>query len=385
MNDKKEFEIYIHLPFCKQKCEYCDFLSFPAEDTVKEAYVQALQKEICEEEELCGRIVTSIFIGGGTPSLLSANQVVGLMETVQAKYAVAQEAEITLEANPGTLTKEKLKAYREAGINRLSIGLQSAQNKELRELGRIHTWEEFQESFSLARQVGFTNINVDLMSALPGQSIATWKHTLKKVVELAPEHISAYSLIIEEGTPFFERYQEDVKRRAAGEICLTLPTEAAERQMYYDTAEILAAAGYHRYEISNYSLPGYECRHNCGYWKRKDCRGFGLGAASLLEPVRFYGTNDLQQYLRHDFPKVATMVLSKQEQMEEYLFLGLRLCEGISSAHFQETFHCAFADIYGETCEKLIREKLLWRSGEQFGLTERGIDLSNHVLSQFLF
>ncbi len=336
-------EIYIHIPFCKRKCAYCDFLSFPGSESQQRDYVNALLAEIQTEPE--GGSVSAIFFGGGTPSLLDATEIQRIMEVLKEKYDLTEDAEITIEANPGTLDREKLEIYRKAGINRLSLGLQSAHNQELQTLGRIHTWEEFLESFQLAREAGFSNINVDLMSALPGQSPDDWRDTLKKVADLNPEHISAYSLIIEEGTPFYDKYEQEEEQREAGNSCKLLPTEEEERQMYYDTEKLLQAAGYHRYEISNYAKAGRECRHNCGYWRRVDYRGFGLGAASLIREVRFTNTRSLEEYLNRDFLRREEEILTTQAQMEEFMFLGLRLCIGISIKEFEKKFQCSFEEV----------------------------------------
>lgn len=375
-------ELYIHIPFCIRKCAYCDFLSFPSAEEERKRYVKALLEEIYGAEER-GDVVT-IFFGGGTPSILAGQEILRIMDVVREKYSVARDAEITLEANPGTLTKEKLEAWKEAGVNRLSIGLQSAENEELKVLGRIHTWEEFLEGYQMARNVGFQNINVDLMSALPGQSGRTWRETLGKVAELNPEHISAYSLMVEEGTPFYEKYAGDVSRREKGMECEFLPSEEEERRMYEDTEKILRKNGYRRYEISNYAREGYECRHNCGYWQRVNYRGFGLGASSLINEVRFRNTADLNKYLAHDFARREEEILSVQAQMEEFMFLGLRLMRGISTATFETYFGRSYDRVYGEVSRRLEEKGLLSRKGDRVFLTDRGIDVSNCVLAEFL-
>ena len=375
-------ELYIHIPFCIRKCAYCDFLSFASAEEEKKRYVKALLEEIYGAEER-GDVVT-IFFGGGTPSILAGQEILRIMDVVREKYSVARDAEITLEANPGTLTKEKLEAWKEAGVNRLSIGLQSAENEELKVLGRIHTWEEFLEGYQMARNVGFQNINVDLMSALPGQSGRTWRETLGKVAELNPEHISAYSLMVEEGTPFYEKYAGDVSRREKGMECEFLPSEEEERRMYEDTEKILRKNGYRRYEISNYAREGYECRHNCGYWQRVNYRGFGLGASSLINEVRFRNTADLNKYLAHDFARREEEILSVQAQMEEFMFLGLRLMRGISTATFETYVGRSYDRVYGEVSRRLEEKGLLSRKGDRVFLTDRGIDVSNCVLAEFL-
>lgn len=362
----RELEIYVHIPFCVRKCDYCDFLSAPATDEVKEQYVERVLEEIRQSVFAEEYEVTSVFFGGGTPSILPAEQLIRILEKLKGQFHFRNDAEITTEANPGTVDRNKLKAYREAGFNRISFGLQSANNEELRALGRIHTWEELQESFALARELGFTNINVDLMSALPGQTIESWRETLGKVLVLQPEHISAYSLIVEEGTPFYERYAEHPE---------LLPDEDSERQMYYDTEAILKMHGYHRYEISNYAKPGYECRHNLGYWERKEYIGFGLGAASLLQNIRMTNETDLQEYLQGHFHG-SVETLTGKEIREEHFFLGLRKMEGVQVGGYDAH--------YRELIEKLKKDGLLVEEKDHIRLTRRGIDVSNYVLAQFL-
>lgn len=381
---KRELELYIHIPFCVKKCAYCDFLSFPAGKEQQAAYVKSLKKEIRDWKDRGDGTVSSVFIGGGTPSILEEEQILDIMEEVRAGYVLANDAEITLEANPGTLDDRKLRAYQKAGINRLSLGLQSAHNDELGNLGRIHTWEEFLDSFYRARENGFCNINVDLMSALPGQTLERWKDTLVQVAELRPEHVSAYSLIIEEGTPFYDRYGEDEKRREAGGECRHLPGEELERKMYEQTEFILSESGYHRYEISNYALPGKECRHNCGYWTRKEYRGFGLGAASLIGETRFSNVRDLNAYLEEPGLRQEEQMLTAGEQMEETMFLGLRLLCGVNKRSFLEKFGISMEQVYGSVLKKMKDQGLLEESEEKVWLTGRGLDLGNYVFSHFL-
>ncbi len=384
---KKQAEIYIHIPFCVKKCAYCDFLSAPATEKVKMQYVQRLIQEISTSKwARMGISVPTIFIGGGTPSILPGEDIVRIMETVRSCFAVDEEAEITIECNPGTLTYEKLAAYKKAGINRLSIGLQSANNEELQLLGRIHTYEEFLDSYGLAREMGFSNINVDLMSALPGQTIESYGETLKKVCELQPEHISAYSLIIEEGTPFYQQYAQDNELREKGKEPKVLPSEEMERKMYEDTKTYLEQAGYKRYEISNYAKAGYECRHNKGYWTRVPYIGFGLGAAGLMEETRCQNEGNLAEYLQGNFPG-EEQVLTTKEQMEEFMFLGLRLTDGVSGEKFQEAFGKTIRDVYGEKIDSLIENKLVKMDllNQDLFLTDYGRDISNYVLSHFLF
>lgn len=388
---RKELEIYIHIPFCVRKCAYCDFLSAPADESVRQAYVDRLIQEI-REFELSGEYtVSTVFLGGGTPSILPGRDIERILEALRENfpYWVSREKEgllpeLTIECNPGTLTADKLESFRRAGINRLSIGLQSAQNEELKKLGRIHSYEEFLENYFLARDAGFTNINIDLMSALPGQSMGSFRDTLHKVCKLSPEHISAYSLIVEKGTPFYTAYEEDVRRRDAGEKPVFLPSEEEERQMYFETQEILSAYGYHRYEISNYAKKGYECRHNVGYWRRTDYAGFGLGAASMQNPIRYKNTELLEDYLEGDFSKKELFVLTKDNQIEETMFLGLRMTQGVSLSEFEKSYKCPLTTVYAGQLEKLKNQGLLEVNGGYVRLTSKGTDISNAVLAEFL-
>lgn len=364
---KRPLGIYIHIPFCVRKCKYCDFLSGPAGEEIRKKYIEMLLEEIEQYKELLDNSQTeTIFFGGGTPSILDGAEIVRIMDKLRSFGNVSKTAEISIEANPGTMTEEKLMLWKKAGINRISFGLQSADDEELKRLGRIHTWDEFEENYHLARNCGFTNINVDLMSALPEQSVDTWKKTMEKVTALEPEHISAYSLIIEEGTPFYEAYADHPE---------LLPTEEEEREMYYETKAFLAAKGYERYEISNYAKPGYECRHNLSYWERVDYLGLGLGAASLLGNVRKSNQTELSEYLKGNFAGERE-ILSDVNAMEEYFFLGLRKIKGVDWTPYREQ--------YEKTLEKLVAEKLLEVDGAYIRLTELGIDVSNYVLAEFL-
>lgn len=386
MRRNKELEIYIHIPFCVKKCAYCDFLSGPRDEETIELYVSSLLEEIqahaLNEQFTSDYEVTTIFLGGGTPSVLNTSQIQRIFETLKTSFKISQDAEITIEANPGTVTREKLLTYRTCGINRISFGLQSTNNEELKLLGRIHTHEEFLKSYHLARVCGFDNINVDLISAIPKQTLTSWEETLEKVIALEPEHISAYSLIVEEGTPFAKVY---------GEGCPSehdLPSEEEERAIYYRTEELLSGVGYHRYEISNYAKAGKECKHNLGYWERKEYLGIGLGAASLIDNTRFKNTDDLLFYLEHacDLRMLQENVekLSLKEQMEEFMFLGLRKMEGVSVTEFKNTFGKNVVECYGKQIQELTKQGLLEQKGGYVLLTRQGIDVSNFVFSNFL-
>lgn len=408
----KELELYLHIPFCERKCAYCDFLSAPADLPVRISYIKKLQEEIAYYGAQYGEYqVSSIFFGGGTPTILEGYQLAAILETVKEHFNITTDAEITVECNPGTLTAGKAEKLVQAGFNRLSMGLQSADDRELQLLGRIHNFAQFLESYDLARKAGFRNINVDLMSALPGQTLKSWQDTLQKVTALRPEHISAYSLIIEEGTPFYERFAEDERIREEGGHPRLLPEEDVERQMYELTETFLHTKGYERYEISNYAKPGYECRHNCGYWTRKDYLGLGLGASSLVEHQRFQNTSDLKTYLEQEYSPqcegqhehiaetiqlqeetgltqtghhIHIETLDKKSEMEEFMFLGLRLMAGISRQQFEKKFQVTLNSVYGEVLRKLKGEQLIEEVAGYVRLTEHGIDVSNYVLAEFL-
>ncbi len=379
MSEKKKLEIYIHIPFCVRKCQYCDFLSGPADEDTKAKYMEALCLEIKEKSGKYGEYeVTSIFFGGGTPTAVPAEALCHVLKLVKEKFYVGPEAEITIEMNPGTVIKETLQLYKAAGINRVSLGLQSTHNKELQRLGRIHTYEQFLETYKQVREAGFVNVNIDLMSALPGQSLESYKESLQKVLNLTPppDHISAYSLIVEEGTPFYEAY---VKGR------LDLPQEDTEREMYHLTKSYLSEQGYERYEISNYAKPGRECAHNIGYWRRQNYVGFGIGAASLIENQRFCNGEDLQKYLKNSCGcETEHQFLSIEEQMEEYMFLGLRMCQGVSEKGFAECYGRTLEEVYGQVIEKHIKNGLLEQKEDWLRLTENGLDVSNYVMTDFL-
>ncbi len=332
-----------------------------------------LEKQIDIKAESAGSLpVDSVFFGGGTPSLVDAGYIADVMEHLRRRFLFTEDAEITIEMNPNSAHKGKLSVYRSAGINRLSIGLQSTVDEELKRLSRLHSYEEFLRSYDLARTVGFSNINIDIMSALPGQSRDSYMGTLEKVCELAPEHISAYSLIIEEGTPFYERYKDGNG----------LPGEDLDREMYHDTKRFLLTKGYERYEISNYSKPGFECRHNVGYWTRKPYIGFGIAAASLIDEVRYSMHGDLKRFLSGDFTEEIEP-LEMKDRMAEFMFLGLRLIKGVSKKEFFDEFGVSMEKVYKEQILRLSEEGLL-ADGERIFLTEKGLDLANVCMAEFL-
>ena len=394
----KNLEIYIHIPFCVRKCEYCDFLSFPADDDAKLRYVKGLMAEMIFYGPLMKNYqVSSVYIGGGKPSSIDEQWIAALMECGFDCFNVLPDADISIECNPGTLSREKLLAYMDAGINRLSIGLQSANNDELKRLGRIHTFEQFVTNYELARNVGFKNINVDLMYGLPGQSASQYMATVNKIIRLHPDHISAYSLIVEKGTPFYEKYKVDMVRQEAGMRTEFLPDEDELYDMEKAGQKAFMDAGYRQYETSNYAKRGMECRHNIGYWTRADYLGLGIGAASLISNVRYTNTSDMDEYLsrcRHihdvgdDIFKanlhVAADVIDKKGQMEEFMFLGLRMTQGVSKKEFQEYFGTAIENIYGEVLKKYKKQGLLLEESGRIFLSREGIHVSNAVMADFL-
>ena len=379
MNKTYEKGIYIHIPFCVHKCIYCDFLSAPAGDAVKYAYTRALINEIRNTAD--GQVkdkITSIFFGGGTPSVLPDGCIADILAAVRDCFDVLDDAEITMECNPGTVNESRLSEYRDAGVNRLSFGLQSADNNELKMLGRIHTFEQFEESFRLARAAGFNNINVDLMSAIPGQTEATLENTFDKVTALQPEHISAYSLILEEGTYLADNIDKFPP----------VPDEEEDRRMYHITKQILGNAGYERYEISNYSRPGFECRHNLLYWNRGEYYGFGCSAAGFTENVRYSDIRDVKKYieLNGDIGKLHENIeiLTKEDAMEEFMFLGLRMMQGVSVSEFQILYGHTIEEVYGSVLNKWQNTGYLIRQNGYIRLTEKGIDVSNVIMADFL-
>lgn len=391
MTSKKHpLGIYIHIPFCDKKCDYCDFLSGPANNQTKEYYSKALIEEIKAYNDLMDDyLVKTIFIGGGTPSSIEANYIVQILDSINKNFNLDVE-EISIETNPGTLSREKLKSYKDVGINRLSIGLQSTNNQELKLLGRIHTYEEFLENYHLARELGYSNINIDLMSGLPGQSVEAWEESLQKVLALKPEHISAYSLIIEEGTPFYERYGDknasdidEENSRGNGNI-----DEETDRLIYSKTKEMLELHGYNRYEISNYARQGYECKHNKSYWERIPYLGLGLGSSSLIDNTRYNNEENLRNYIKNSSKpsllRKNLINLSKEEAMEEFMFLGLRLTKGISKTKFQQEFGIGIEEIFQKQINQSIKEGVLEEIADTIRLTDYGLDVSNHVLARFL-
>ena len=396
MQNKEELSLYIHIPFCVRKCGYCDFLSAPADEKARDRYVQALLMEIerYRGTETADRKIKTLYIGGGTPSILSVNQLDCIIQKIKCTFNFCDDIEASMEMNPGTASKEKCRALYQMGINRLSIGLQSTNDMELKTLGRIHSYEDFLNTYTWCREAGFQNINVDLMAALPYQTVESYTTGLRKIIRLAPEHISAYSLILEEGTPFYQKYNSG---------CYPLPDEEQERLMYRETEQILAQAGYERYEISNYAKKGYACRHNLVYWQGGDYLGLGLGSSSYMDGVRFHNTTDLNTYVNQCVYVEDREELSVQAKMEEFMFLGLRVMAGVSGTEFEKRFGKTMEDVYGDVLRKHEEEGLLQierkedrkeaaaaepakgkTNIEKVMLTTKGVDVSNYVFADFL-
>lgn len=378
---KKDLGLYIHIPFCVKKCEYCDFLSWNAGEEERQQYVAALLSEIESYREFAkGYRVSTIFIGGGTPSVLLPKQMEDILQKIYEIFELERRPEITVEVNPGTVDEKKLQCYKENGVNRLSMGLQSVKDEKLRLLGRIHTYQEFVESYELARKAGFDNISIDLISSVPGQTLQEWKEELETAAAQNPEHISVYQLIIEEGTPFYEKYAEHPE---------LLPDEETSREIYLWTGKFLKEAGYEQYEISNYAKPGKESRHNLKYWERGDYLGLGLGAASMVRNIRMSNTKDMRTYLeRCDKPKTMredVQFLEEPRQMEEFMFLGLRKTRGVSKKEFKRIFGREMDMVYEKALHKCLENGMLLAHKDRIFLSEEGTLLSNMVLSEFLF
>lgn len=373
--------LYIHIPFCRQKCLYCDFPSWAGKEGQMQGYVDALTKEIRKRgTEYTDQQVVSVFFGGGTPTTLTIPMLEQLMQAVFESWNIAEDAEITTEANPGMLDGEMAAALKKMGFNRLSMGVQAWQNRLLKELGRLHTIEVFRENFKAVREAGFTNINTDLMFALPNQTMEDWQETVKNIVAMNPEHISAYSLIIEEGTPFYDRYEKGELKPAEEEL---------DREMYHWAVDYLAEHGYEQYEISNFAKKGRQSRHNRIYWQAEEYLGMGLGSHSYMNGERFHNIYDLQEYIRADgdvsLLKEDIERITEEDALAEFMFLGLRLTEGVSFAGFEERFGQGMKNIYGSQIEELVKDELLQEDEIGIRLTKRGVDISNYVFEKFLF
>lgn len=389
---EKEIGLYIHIPFCKQKCYYCDFLSFSGCEQTEERYVNALKKELIQyatENKIMAKhnleseiLISTIYIGGGTPSYINEKYISEILKTVRENFKIKENAEITIEVNPGTVNKNKLQTYKESGVNRLSIGLQATQDELLRKIGRIHTYQDFLETYNMAREeVGFQNINIDLMINLPDQTIENVKESLKRIIELNPEHISVYSLIVEEGTPM----EQMIKK---GETKLASDDE--ERKMYWKVKNVLEKHKYIQYEISNFAKPGFKSQHNWDCWSQKEYIGIGLGASSFLEDTRYSNEKNLEKYIKNLEEKMPNKNLILEEKlnfnskMNEYMLLSLRKIEGVNIQEFKRKFVMSPIIKYSKTLEKLSTEGLIQIDDTNIKLTNKGIDLANLVWEEFV-
>lgn len=387
---RKQIGLYIHIPFCKQKCSYCDFCSYANKESFIKRYIQCVLKEIIEvgnnnkidfengKDDLFS--VKTIYIGGGTPSLIESKYIVQTIEEIKSNFELDENAEITIEVNPGTVTLEKLEDYNKAGINRLSIGLQSTHEHLLKEIGRIHTYLDFLDTFRFAREAGFENINVDLMIGLPNQTLAEVQDSIEEIVSMEPEHISVYSLILEEGTPLFKKVEEG----------LELPDEELERKMYWTVKRILETNGYNHYEISNFAKQGYESKHNLDCWNQKEYIGFGVAAHSYTNGIRYSNIENLEQYIKNyeEDKTEENLVFHEKQDMEtmqkEYMLLGLRKIDGVSIQEFKIKFVANPVFLYHSELEKLVNEELLEIDGDMIKLTNKGLDLANIVWEEFV-
>ena len=386
---EKELGIYIHIPFCKQKCYYCDFVSFSNKEEYIEKYVETVKREI-DSYDLSNYNITTIYIGGGTPSRIPSEKIQEILEKIKQKIPKNQtkweDIEITIELNPGTVDEEKIKKYKEIGINRLSIGLQSTNNKLLKEIGRIHTFEDFKNTYNLVKKVGFENINVDLMIGLPNQTISDVKESLNEIIKLNPTHVSVYSLIVEENT----KMEQLINNKE-----LQLPDEELERQMYWYVKNTLELNGYNHYEISNFAKKGKESKHNLNCWEQKEYIGLGLAAYSYLNGIRYGNTSDIEKYINvRDFLnsseleesgiRIVDEVQSLEDKRKEYMLLGLRKIDGVSIQNFKEKFVENPIFLFRKELEKLVNEKLITIDGDSIKLTNKGLDLANIVWEEFV-
>jgi oxygen-independent coproporphyrinogen-3 oxidase len=387
---RKQIGLYIHIPFCKQKCSYCDFCSYANKESFIKRYIQCVLKEIIEvgnnnkidfengKDDLF--LVKTIYIGGGTPSLIDSKYIVQIIEDIKLNFEIDEKAEITIEVNPGTVTLEKLEDYKRAGINRLSIGLQSTHEHLLKEIGRIHTYLDFLDTFRFAREAGFENINVDLMIGIPNQTLEEVKDSIEEIVSMEPEHISVYSLILEENTPLFKKVEEG----------LELPNEDLERKMYWAVKQTLEQNNYIHYEISNFAKKGYESKHNLDCWNQKEYIGFGIAAHSYTNGIRYSNIENIEQYIKnYDEDKTEeNLVFHEKQDMEamqkEYMLLGLRKIDGVSIQEFKIKFVANPVFLYHSELEKLVNEELLEIDGDQIKLTNKGLDLANIVWEEFI-
>lgn len=375
---RKDIGIYIHIPFCKSKCYYCDFISFANKEMCQEEYIKAVIKEI-RHVDLSKYNINTVYIGGGTPSILDSKYIVKILDEI--KPHINNDTEVTIEVNPGTVDKKKIQDYKNVGINRLSIGLQSTDDNLLKEIGRIHKYDDFLKVYNEAREVGFENINVDLMLGLPNQSLGVLENSVKKVIELNPEHISIYSLILEERTKLYDMVNKGK---------LELPSEDLERIMYWKVKKMLEGSGYIHYEISNFAKKGYKSRHNSDCWEQKEYIGIGAAAHSYLNDIRFSNNENIEEYIENinndNFEKNITIheKQTKENKQNEYMILGLRKIEGVSIRKFKNKFGQNPIFLYNKELNKLVNEDLLEIDGDIINLTSKGLDLANLVWEEFV-
>lgn len=374
----KELGIYIHIPFCVRKCFYCDFVSYAKKESVQKKYIEALQKEILNWKKSNKDVkIKTIYIGGGTPSCIDSKFITEILNLINIKNA----EEITIEVNPGTVNKEKLYDYKNAGINRLSIGLQSTNNELLKKIGRIHNYEQFLETYKMAREVGFNNINVDLMIGLPGQAMDDLKTSLEDIINLNPEHISVYSLILEDETPLKKMIENNI---------LKLPEEDLERQMYWYTKDFLKINGYNHYEISNFAKQGFYSKHNLDCWEQKEYIGFGISAHSYIDRKRFGNISNLDNYIKNcieggfDKNRIIEEEQDKKDEMKEYMILGLRKINGISIQKFENKYNENPIVLFKKELKKLFNEGLIIIDGDIIRLSNKGLDFANIVWEEFI-
>lgn len=380
----KELGIYIHIPFCKQKCYYCDFVSYANKEEKIQEYIKCLQKEIEIESEKYKNEeyeITTIYIGGGTPSFIDASYIERIINTIKQNYKLYENPEITIEVNPGTINEEKIKKYKDIGINRISIGLQTTKDNLLKQIGRIHKYEEFLNCYKIVKKIGIDNINVDLMLGLPNQTLEDLKESLIEVINLKPNHISLYSLILEENTILEKMVSQNMTK---------LPDEDLEREMYWTTKNILEENGYIHYEISNFSKKGYESKHNLNCWGQKEYLGFGVAAHSYIKNKRYCNTNNIEDYIKNIQNgkilnnRIICEIQNKLEEQKEYMLLGLRKIQGIDIQEFKNKFIDNPIYIFHKELEKLIKEELVEIDLNQIKLTSKGLDFANLVWEEFV-
>ena len=375
---KKNAGIYVHIPFCVKKCKYCDFLSGVGNENVFREYTDAVTREIesyCETAK--NYKISTIYFGGGTPTVLPILYIEKIVAAINEIFDTGAVTEFTVEGNPGTITFDRVLGLRSLGVNRMSIGIQSAIERELQLLGRIHTFKDSEECVKNIYDAGIMNVSVDVMFSLPKQTEEDCFYTIDKIVSLNPKHISAYSLMVEEGTEFYKLYSEK------GPLYKDLPDEITDRKMYKGISERLKKAGFMRYEISNFARPGYESRHNSSYWTGTEYIGLGAGAASLINNVRYSNVRDVKKYIENPVNHITEEILTKKSLMSEYMILGLRMTRGISISGFKEKFGVTIDDVFGAEINKSVSEKTLVREGDMLSLTDYGIDVSNVIFERF--